>query len=50
MSSRAALQKKRVSVIASIEGAQKIEFATLLENRAIGAIGDVIFNFLKPPC
>jgi hypothetical protein len=36
-------------VIASIEGAQKIEFATLLENRATGAIGELIFDFLKPP-
>jgi hypothetical protein len=37
-------------VIASVEGAQKIEFATLLENRAIGTIGEMIFNFLKPQC
>jgi hypothetical protein len=37
-------------VIASIEGAQKIEFATLLENRPIETIGEMIFNFLKPPC
>jgi hypothetical protein len=37
-------------VIVSIEDAHKIEFATLLENRAIGTIGEMIFNFLKPPC
>jgi hypothetical protein len=37
-------------VIASIEGAQKIEFGTLLESRAIGTIGEMIFDVLKPQC
>jgi hypothetical protein len=35
--------------IASVEGAPKSEFATLLEDRAIGAIGDMILDLLKPP-
>jgi hypothetical protein len=36
--------------MAGVEGAQKIEFVTLLRNQAIGAIGEMIFDFSKPPC
>jgi hypothetical protein len=37
-------------IIPGVEGAQKIEFATLPQSRVIGAIGEMIFDFLKPAC
>lgn len=37
-------------IIPGVEGARQIDFATLPQSRAIGAIAEMIFDFLKPAC